>query len=406
MIDRPWFKNRITNALRRSRAVAILGARQCGKSTLARQISADPQATYFDLEDPEHAARLSNPKLALARCKGLVVIDEAQRRPEVYPVLRVLLDREPLPAKFLLLGSASPALTQGLSDSLAGRVEYVALTGFQPDELPAEERDLLWERGGFPRSFLATTDADSIAWRRSFVQSMAERDLRLLGVDLPPDTVRRFLSMVAHCHGQTWNSSAIAGSMQVAHTTTRRYLDLLTGAYLIRQLPAWFENVGKRQVKAPKAYIRDSGLLHALLGVQTIGELAGHPKLGASWEGFVVETLLSRCPEADAYFWGTHAGAELDLLLVRGERRLGFEIRYTESPHTTKAMHVALETLKLEALYVVYPGQHQFPLTERCEAISLGGAVAVAQSLASPRPGGISTPHRRDRLAPSDRLRS
>jgi predicted AAA+ superfamily ATPase len=352
--------------------VGLSGPRQCGKSTLARELAeAEGGATYFDLEDPTDLARLSDPKLALASLRGLVVIDEVQRMPELFPVLRVLLDRRPLPARFLLLGSAAPELLRGASESLAGRIEFIEMGGFRLSEVGNDQQRSLWTRGGFPLSWLAADDADSFRWRSAFLQAFVERDLRMLGVDLPPATVRRFLTMVAHYHGQTWNGSEIGRSLSLAHTTIHRYLDLVAGALLVRVLPPWFENMGKRLVKSPKVYVKDSGLLHQLLGLRTFEELEGHPKMGASWEGFALEQTLTGCHENEAYYWATHAGAELDLLLVRGRHRVGLEFKYSSAPTTTKSMHIALADLKLEHLWVVYPGTLRYPLSEKITALPL-----------------------------------
>lgn len=362
----------VSDALRRSRCVGLVGPRQCGKSTLAREV-AGADASYFDLEDPTSEARLHDPKLALEPLRGLVVIDEVQRRPDLMPLLRVLADRDPLPSRFLLLGSAAPELIRSASESLAGRIEFVEMRGFSLDEVGDAAMRQVWCRGGFPLSYLATNDRDSLKWRNAFVQAFVERDLRLLGVDLPPVTVRRFLTMLAHYHGQTWNASEVGRSLQLTHTTVKRYLDLLTGALLVRQLPPWFENVGKRLVKAPKVYLRDTGLLHALLGLQRMEDVESHPGLGASWEGFALETLLSWKSEPPAYFWGTHGGAELDLCWMDGPQRLGVEIKYTSSPSVTKSMRVAMEDLALDHLYVVYPGKERFGLADRITAVGLSG---------------------------------
>lgn len=362
---------KVSDALRRSRCVGLVGPRQCGKSTLARAIAGAGTSTYFDLEDPTSEARLRDPKLALEPLCGLVVIDEVQRRPDLLPLLRVLADRDPLPARFLLLGSAAPELIRSASESLAGRIEFIEMSGFTVDEVGDACSRQLWCRGGFPLSYLAADDRDSMKWRNAFLQAFVERDLRLLGVDLPPVTVRRFLTMLAHYHGQTWNASEVGRSLQLAHTTVKRYLDLLTGALLVRQLSPWFQNVGKRLVKAPKIYLRDTGLLHALLGLTSMEDVEAHPVLGASWEGFVLETLLSWRDEPTAYFWGTHGGAELDLCWMDGPRRVGVEIKYTSSPSVTKSMRVAMEDLSLDHLYVVYPGRDRFVLADRVTAMGV-----------------------------------
>jgi predicted AAA+ superfamily ATPase len=367
----------VQDALRRSRCVGLVGPRQCGKSTLAREIAGTDAAAYFDLEDPTSEARLRDAKLALEPLRGLVVIDEVQRRPDLLPLLRVLADRDPLPARFLLLGSAAPELLRNASESLAGRIEFIEMRGFTLDETGDEHARRLWCRGCFPLSYLAADDRDSLKWRNAFLQAFVERDLRQLGVDLPPVAVRRFLTMLAHYHGRTWNASEVGRSLQLAHTTVKRYLDLLTGALLVRQLPPWFENVGKRLVKAPKIYLRDTGLLHALLGLQTMAALESHPVLGASWEGFALETLLAWRDGPDAHFWGTHGGAELDLCWLSGPRRLGVECKYTSSPSVTKSMRVSLDDLALDHLYVVCPVRGLFPLADRITAAGLSDMQAI-----------------------------
>lgn len=372
MIERTDLLRLVQEALYRGRCVGLSGPRQCGKSTLARTLAKMERATaFFDLEDPTDLARLSDPKLALEPLSGLVVIDEVQRMPELFPLLRVLLDRDPLPARFLLLGSAAPELLRGATESLAGRIEFLHMGGFTLGELGSGHQRSLWLRGGFPRSWLAASDEDSFRWRSAFVQSFTERDLRLLGLDIPPQAAKRFLTMLAHYHGQTWNASEIGRSMGLAHTTVHRYLDLMAGALLVRVLPPWFENLGKRLVKAPKIYFRDSGLLHLLLGLRSFEALEGHPKLGASWEGFALEQTLARFQEDEPCYWATHAGAELDLLLVRGRHRVGFEFKYSSAPKTSKSMHIALQDLQLHHLWVVYPGPRRYPLAEAITAVPL-----------------------------------
>ena len=383
MIDRKRYRDRVFKALSRSRAVCLLGPRQCGKSTLAREIANERPSHYFDLEDPGDEARLSNPKLTLERYTGLIVIDEVQLMPEIFSVLRVLIDRSASERQFLLLGSASPHLVRGLSDSLAGRIEYVDMGGFTPVEL-GYEREMVessWLRGGFPLSYLADTEEDSLAWRGAYVRSLTERDMPQMGMQMMPRELGRFLRMLAHVHGQVWNSSSVASSFQVAHTTVRRYVDTLTGMYMVRQLPPWTMNLGKRQVKSPKLYIRDAGVLHYLAGIRSMSDLESNPLLGSSWEGFVLETLLMSASDDDVYFWSTYSGAELDLLVVRGTRKIGFEIKYTSRPVTTKSMHSACEMLDLNMLYVVYPGAHCFPLTECIEAVTLKEGCRIVDGL-------------------------
>lgn len=358
-------------ALRASPIAALLGPRQCGKTTLARHLHQSGHVTLFDLEDPRDTARLSNPMRVLDPLQGLVILDEIQRRPDLLPVLRVLADRQPRPCRFLVLGSASPELVRGASESLAGRVRFVEMGGLSLAEVGSDEQPRLWLRGGFPRSFLARSERDSLSWREDFIRTFVERDIPQLDVRIPALVLRRFWAMVAHYHGQLWNGSEIAGSLGVAHTTTRRYLDLLTGAYVIRQLPPFFANTGKRLVRSPKIYVRDSGLLHALLGLQSRAQLESHPKLGASFEGFAVEEVLRWAGERNSFFWATHGGAELDLLVVRGGRRYGFEFKCSDAPSTTKSMRVALADLDLHTLWVVHPGRDSYPLDHKIEALAL-----------------------------------
>jgi uncharacterized protein len=368
-IKRTGIVNIIEKALERSRAVVLLGPRQCGKTTLARQISNGCE--YFDLESPSSAARLRNPMMTLEGLNGLIVIDEVQRMPELFPVLRVLLDRNPLPAKFLLLGSASPDLIKEASESLAGRVEFVDMAGFTIDEIPAEEHRRLWLRGGFPLSYLAGNDTDSLAWRENFIRTFLERDIRELGFNLPPAMLRRFLTMIAHYHGQVWNASAVASSLTLSAPTVRRYLDIMEGALVVRQLAPWFENVGKRIVKTPKVYIRDTGLLHYLLGIETKPALEAHPKYGASWEGFALEQVLHLTHQRNIYFWGTYGGAELDLLSIEHGRRIGYEFKCSETPASSKSIRIALDDLKLDELRIVFPGPKGFPIDNKISAITL-----------------------------------
>ena len=370
-LPRKELSERVRRALGRNPVTAIIGPRQCGKTTLARQLAAQQPVEYFDLESPPDLERLAHPMTALEPLKGLVVIDEVQRKPELFPVLRVLSDRRELPARFLLLGSASPDLIRGSSESLAGRLEFVDMAGFNLDEVGADSLRTLWWRGGFPRSFLAENDAASSAWRENFIQTFLERDIRMFGVQVPPITLRRLWQMLAHYHGQIWNASDISRSLGEAHTTVKRHLDILTGALMVRQLPPWFENLGKRQVKSPKVYLRDSGMLHALLGVESFTRLEGHPKLGASWEGFAIEEVLRVTGDRQAYFWGTHSGHELDLMVFVNGRRIGVEVKYGDAVSLTRSMHVALADLKLERLLVVHSGSKSYPLAPKAEAVSI-----------------------------------
>jgi predicted AAA+ superfamily ATPase len=371
MITRPQELGQIRRALKRSRVVALIGPRQCGKTTLARQIVPPDSPNYFDLEDPTSLARLTEPMTSLSTLRGVVVIDEVQRRPDLFPVLRVLADRKPLRARFLILGSASPALLRQSSESLAGRAETIPLSGFSLAEAGAKQQNRHWLRGGFPRAFLARSNADSLAWRRQFIQTFVERDLPQLGINIPAQAMLRFWTMVAHYHGNIWSAAEPARSLGVSEPTIRRYLDALTGLFMVRQLQPWHENLGKRQVKSPKIYVRDSGLLHQLLGIRTDKELLSHPKCGASWEGYAVEEALKHFQPDEAYFWATHQGAELDLLLFKDGRRLGVEIKRMDAPTLTPSMRIALENLRLDRLVILYPGSARYKLAKQVEVLPL-----------------------------------
>ncbi|MBI4737259.1 MAG: ATP-binding protein, partial [candidate division NC10 bacterium] len=351
--------------------VALVGPRQSGKTTLARQLVPSESLNYFDLEDPASLARLDEPTTALAGLRGVVVIDEVQRRPDLFPVLRVFADRTPLPARFLVLGSASPALLRQSSESLAGRLETIILSGFSLVEVGVAAQTRHWVRGGFPRAFLARSLAESLAWRKQFIQTFLERDLPQLGVTIPAPALLRFWTMLAHMHGQVWNAAEPARSLGVGEPTVRRYLDLLTGLFLVRQLPPWHENLGKRQVKAPKVYFRDSGMLHQFLGIRSEKELLAHPKCGASWEGYALEETLKAVRPDEAYFWATYQGAELDLFLLKNGRRLGVEFKRMDAPTLTPSMRIALKDLRLEGLVVLHPGTASYPLGEHGRVMSL-----------------------------------
>lgn len=371
MIKRPQLLETIRRSLRRSRVVALVGPRQCGKTTLAREIVAPSAVNYFDLEDPVSLARLAEPMTALAGLRGVVVIDEVQRRPELFPVLRVLADRRPLPARFLVLGSASPELMRQSSESLAGRLETIPLSGFGLAEVGVSALNRHWLRGTFPRAFLARSNAESVSWRRQFIHTFLERDLPQLGISVPATTLLRFWIMLAHHHGNVWNAAEPARSLGVSEPTVRRYLDLLTGLFMVRQLQPWHENLKKRQVRAPKIYLRDSGLLHQLLGIGADRDLLAHPKCGASWEGYAIEETLKVVQPDEAYFWATHQGAELDLLLIKDGRRLGVEIKRMDAPVLTPSMRIALDDLQLEQLVVLYPGKTHYTLAERVKVVPL-----------------------------------
>jgi uncharacterized protein len=371
VIERKLDIELVRHALRRSPVVALLGPRQCGKTTLARQLAAPDSLNYFDLEDPASLARLDEPDTALRSLKKLVVIDEVQRRPELFPVLRVLADRRPLPARFLILGSVSPDLLWQSSETLAGRLETLPLEGFRLSDLGPSAQGRHWLRGGFPRAYTPRLEADSLSWRRHFLLTFIERDLPQLGIRIPAVTVRRFWNMLAHYHAQIWNAAELARALAVNESTVRHYLDLLTGVFMVRQLQPWHENLGKRQVKAPKVYVRDSGLLHTLLGIANQRDLEYHPKVGASWEGYAVEEILKVLRPDEAYYWATYNRAELDLLLFKKGRRIGVECKRNDAPILTPSMRIALSDLKLDYLYVAYPGTKAYNLARNVEVMPL-----------------------------------
>lgn len=378
---RPQLQQDITHALTRSRVVALIGPRQCGKTTLAREFVPADSMNYFDLEDPISLARLDQPMTALQGLTGLVVIDEIQRRPELFPLLRVLCDRTPLPARFLILGSASPAMLRQSSETLAGRLEIIRMAGFSLAEVGVEMQMRHWQRGGFPLSFLAASDADSLAWRRNFIQTFLERDLPQLGVSISAASMFRFWNMLAHYHGQVWNAAETARNFEVSESTVRRYLDLFEGAFMVRQLRPWFVNLGKRQIKSPKLYFRDTGILHQMLGLREERDLWLHPKSGASWEGYVIEEVIKAVDPDEAYFWATHSGAELDLLLFTGGRRVGVECKRMDAPRLTPSMRSALTDLALDHLIVLYPGERPYPLAERVTVLPLAYLAQGSQAL-------------------------
>ena len=364
----------IRTALGRASVVVLAGPRQCGKTTLARQFLDPDSVNYFDLESPASLGRLDEPMTALEPLRGLVVIDEVQLRPELFPALRVLVDRTPSPARFLVLGSASGGLLRQTSESLAGRTERVLLGGFMANEAAHHSSDTLaglWRRGGLPRSFLAEREEDSVAWRREYIQTLLERDFPQWGVSAPAVAVGRFWAMLAHCHGQTWNAAEPARALGVRPAVVARYLDALTDAMMVRQLRPWFANIRKRQVKAPKIYIRDSGLLHQLLGITTEKAVLTHPRMGASWEGFVIEQVLSTEAHDEAFFWATHQGAEIDLVLRRGDTLYGIECKFADAPRVTPSIRNALTDIGLARVAILYPGTRRFPLSDRVEAVPL-----------------------------------
>jgi len=371
MIHRRALLEALEQALTRSRVVVLTGPRQSGKTTLARQFVDEESVNYFDLEDPASLARLDEPMTALRPLKGLVVIDEVQRRPDLFPVLRVLADRAEAPNRFLVLGSASGDLMRQTSESLAGRVESLIIGGFSLAELGSGAEDLVWLRGGLPLSFLAKDEADSLAWRKNFVQTLLERDFPQWGVRVPSTALRRFWTILAHYHGQTWNAAEAARALGASESTARRYLDLLSDAFMIRQLQPFHANLRKRQVRSPKIYVRDSGLLHHLLGIESLKGLLTHPKVGASWEGLAIEEVLRSEPHDEAFFWATHQGAEIDLVIRRGDRLLGVECKRTDAPGLTRSIRIASEDLGLAGVAVVYPGIKRFPISDRVEAVPL-----------------------------------
>ena len=385
-MEREWFTKEIIAAIRRSPVVALLGPRQAGKTTLARHVArsglfpCNEAVNYFDLEDPAHVQRLVNPRLALENLKGLVVVDEVQYRPDLFPIVRVLVDREISDTRFLILGSASRDLIRQGAETLAGRIQFVQVTPFQLRETGIQAMEKLWLRGGFPPSFLADSDEASWYWREAYIKTFLERDIPALGIQIPPMALRRFWTMLAHYHGQGFNASEIGKSLGVADTTVARYLDILAGTFMVRRLAPWFENIRKRQVKRPKIYFRDSGVYHRLLGIQNMEQMITHPRLGASWEGFAIEEVIRRtgASEEDVYFWAVHNQAELDLLVFVKGQRLGFEVKYTDTPKVTASQKQAIEQLRLDSLTIVVPGEADYPLEDRIRVLGLNRAVESA----------------------------
>lgn len=365
MLQRKSYLNAINNSFLVNPICALLGPRQCGKTTLSKEYAKtiDLEKHFFDLEDPMDLSKLDNPKLTLEFLTGLIIIDEIQRKEELFPYLRVLVDKYP-DRKILVLGSASQDLIQQSSETLAGRISYIEMTPFSIYEV--DNINKLWNRGGFPKSYFSTSDNVSNQWRKSYITTFLERDIRNFGFDISPQAMRRFWSMLAHYHGQIFNASEIGRSINVSYKTADRYLDILTGTFMIRRLSPWFENISKRQIKAPKIYFRDSGLLHSILGIENYNNLLIHPKLGASWEGMALEEIIkySKVESDDCYFWATQGGAELDLLIIKESKKLGFEIKYTDNPKITKSMRVAINDLKLDSLTIIIPGKEKFRLEE------------------------------------------
>jgi predicted AAA+ superfamily ATPase len=381
MIERPGYINKLLTAHHRSPITALLGPRQCGKTTLARFFGSDHQAEYFDLESQPDLQRLQNPEMVIGSLEGLVILDEIQRIPALFNALRVLVDRPGNPARLLILGSASPDLVKNVSETLAGRVEFVELSGFDLSEIGPDAWQTLWLRGGFPRSFLAELDDDSLAWREGFIHTFLERDIPQLGITIPSVAMRRFWTMLSHYHGQLWNASELARSMGLTGKTVRSYLDILTGTFMVHQLQPWHENIGKRQVKSPKIYLRDSGILHALLNIVDMHGLWGHPQIGASWEGFALSQFMQIVRPSQVYFWSTHSGAELDLFFFHQGRRYGVEFKFSEAPKITKSMRIAMNDLSLEHLYIVYPGPHHYPVDEKISVCPVNQLPELAAQL-------------------------
>ena len=380
MIDRIKLAARIERCISENPITTLLGPRQCGKTTIARAISHPAPVSYYDLENPADRSGLSNPILALKKLDGLVILDEIQMMPEIFEILRVLVDDESNKAKYLILGSASPGTIRNVSETLAGRTAFVDMNGFDLTEIQ-EDWETLWLREGFPRLFLATGTEASYRWREAFARTFLQRDIMQLGFRLNPESLRRFWTMVAHYHGQIWNAAEFARSLGQDEKTARNYLDILSGAFVVRQLQPWHINIKKRQVKSPKVYVRDSGMLHYLLIVETRRKLLSHIKAGASWEGFVIEQILSISNTRQAYFWATHGGAELDLLISPHRNPTGFEIKFTENVRTTKSMRVAIEDLGLCHLYIVHPGPRSFDIDEDISALSIHDLLSEVRDL-------------------------
>ena len=374
MISRNRYIKKLDDAIHRAPIASLLGPRQCGKTTLARQFGDKHQATYFDLESIPDQRRLQNPELMLGSLDGLVILDEIQLMPELFSVLRVLVDRPANQTKFLILGSASPHIIKNVSETLAGRTEFIELSGFNLQETGTGIKNIerLWLRGGFPLSFLAGSNQDSLAWRENFIRTFLERDIPQLGITIAAQAMRRFWTMLAHYHGQTFNASELGRSLGLSGKTIRSYLDILTGTFMVRQLQPWHENISKRQVKAPKIYFRDTGILHSLLDIPDRHYLMGHPRLGASWEGFALEQILQIIGPVEPYFWSTYSGAEVDLFFSRNGKRYGIEFKFNEAPKISKSMHIAINDLGLSHLYVIYPGKEAYPVAENISVVGLG----------------------------------
>lgn len=384
LIDRKECSSQLEFLFKVNPIVAILGPRQCGKTTLARLytetlLNENKSILFLDLENPNDLARLENPLLTLEETYDLIVIDEIQRQPELFPSLRVLVDQRRGKQQYLILGSASRDLIRQSSETLAGRISYMELTPFSYPEV--EDITTLWLRGGFPNSYLAKNNEFSWEWRKAYISTFLERDIPNLGITVPAHTLRRFWMMIAHYHGNVFNASEIGKSLGVAHTTARHYLDILTGTFMLRELSPWFENINKRQVKAPKIYFRDSGIYHSLLAIPDKPALINNPKLGASWEGFALESIIRhhKAVSGEVYFWGIHNQAELDLLIIKDGKRYGFEFKYTDAPKLTTSMTLAIELLHLNSLTVIYPGNKNYKLAASIEICGLKDYLSSAK---------------------------
>ena len=382
LVSRPTAVSRISAAFSVHPAAALVGPRQCGKTTLSKMFAGPgPDVTYFDMEDELDRRKLQIPKQTLGRLTGMVVFDEIQRQPELLETFRVILDDPEYRARFLILGSASPNLLKTAAESLAGRIGIVNLSGFTLDEVEGRDWRILWQRGGFPRSYLAENESGSVLWRRNFVRTFLERDIPQLGINIPASSLRRFWTMIAHYHGQVWNAAEFARSMGTTEPTARRYLDILSSAYMVRVITPWYVNLKKRQLRSPKIYLRDSGILHSLLEVDTFQALSVHPKIGASFEGFAVEQVINALDSESVYFWATHAGAELDLLITIAGKRYGIECKYADAPGTTRSIRVAIKDLQLEHLWIIYPGTENYRLDRNISVISVDCIPGLIESL-------------------------
>lgn len=372
IIKRDWFENTISEYFNTYSVVAILGPRQCGKTTLAKQYAkTQPMVAWFDCESANDLAKLSDPILALSEKSGLIVVDEVQLLPDLFKTIRVLVDHPKVTQRFLILGSASRDLIQQSSETLAGRIAYLELTPFSFDEVDSIQK--LWLRGGFPKSFLAENDKNSFTWREFYVSTFLERDIPQLGIQIPAHALRRFWMMLTHNHANIFNASELSRSLGISHVTARHYLDILAGTFMIRQMQPWYENTKKRQIKSPKIYFRDSGIFHALMNIETMPQLENHLKLGASWEGFALETIIRHLhlDNHHCFFWGVYEQGELDLLVLYRGKKWGFEFKYHSSPGMTSSLSMVMEQLKLEKLFVITPTDNDYALSDHIVVLGL-----------------------------------